>query len=170
MSLISTIMHKNVNVVQATALFSRIFTTWRLEIFVPSALSLSGKWASMRMHTHFFPPHPRPFFRKWIMTEDYRNGKSTNSLTAETLAQPTTTGSIVDETEPWNRNLKKFSFSQSSTKLHPPPWSSSAVLQTHPFQLLLSQTSLLQHHISLHLTIRDKGLIAKRLHFLFFFF
>lgn len=167
MSLISTIMHKNVNVVQATALFSRIFTTWRLEIFVPSALSL---WqVSQHAHAHTLLS-PRPFFRKWIMTEDYRNGKSTNSLTAETLAQPTTTGSIVDETEPWNRNLKKFSFSQSSTKLHPPPWSSSAVLQTHPFQLLLSQTSLLQHHISLHLTIRDKGLIAKRLHFLFFFF
>lgn len=55
-SLISTIMHKNVNVVQATALFSRIFTTCRLEIFVPSALSLASEPACACTHTSFFPP------------------------------------------------------------------------------------------------------------------
>lgn len=50
-SLIWTIMHKNVNVVQATALFSRIFTTCRVEIFVPSALSLASEPACACTHT-----------------------------------------------------------------------------------------------------------------------
>lgn len=134
----------------------------QLEIFVPGALSyslsLSGKWASMRVHTH---TSFSPLLKKWIMAEDYEYLKSTNSLTEKPLAQPASEGSTSRGKWTMKSHFRNFSLVRHLPSSHPPP-------HTHPLSSpaglntsisTTSSESFLQDHISHILIIRDGVLL-----------
>lgn len=135
--------HRNVNVATATALFSRIFTACSLEIFVPGALRLWQVSQHACAQTSFFPPlgkvnHGMGLWI-WQKHKQPENGASGSASLGRIYSR-----------ENWT--MKSLFFSQTSTKLHPPPHthplSSYAVLQNSIF---LIQTSFLQVQISHHL-------------------